>query len=304
MNYRHAYHAGNFADVMKHATLARVIVALQRKDTPIRVIDTHAGAGFYHLDGNEAGRTGEWCDGIGRLTGAGAEPLPEDIAALLAPYLSAVAAANPEHGPKARLTRYPGSPLIARHMLRLDDHLVANELHPEDAAELARVLGGDKGRRSDSHIRVTTEDGWHTVKAQLPPPERRGVVLIDPPFEESGELERLADALAEGTRRFATGVYLLWYPIKDLKPINKMHRALVDVGFKRLIAAELTIRQPTQAERGDPPLFGCGLLILNPPFGLADELKVLLAFLARRLAQGPGARGTVTVLAGEGSAAS
>jgi len=285
MNYRHIYHAGNFADVVKHATLAMIIEHLRLKPTPFRIIDTHAGIGRYDLSAIEAEKTGEWRDGIGRLL---ADPMPVQIADILAPYLEAVAAENPGRAPTAPLTVYPGSPVIARNLMRLGDALVVNELHPEDYQLLLAAMDRDK------QTKVLNLDGWSALKALLPPKERRGVVLIDPPFEEPGELARLIAALADAVRRFATGTIMLWYPIKDTRPVFAFRRELVERGFEKLLNVELLVKAPN----GDG-LAGCGLAILNPPFQLKEKLDVLLPFLCDCFAQGPGAASDVRWLATE-----
>jgi 23S rRNA (adenine2030-N6)-methyltransferase len=285
MNYRHAFHAGNFADVLKHAVLALVIEHLKRKPAAFRVIDTHAGAGLYRLDGEEARRTGEWRDGIGRLLGPGAAPLPDEVAPILAPYLDAVRRADPA----GALACYPGSPVLALAMLRRDDRLIANELHAEDAAALRTAIG------HDGRAKVMTIDGWLAVRALLPPRERRGLVLIDPPFEADGDLERLKAALFEAVARFATGVYLLWLPIKDTAEIALFCREIAGAGYGKLLFAELCVREPGSWSK----LAGTGLVVLNPPFTLKTQLDVLLPFLAERLAQGPGARARAAWLGGE-----
>lgn len=287
MNYRHAYHAGNFADVLKHATLALVIEYLKHKPAPFRVIDTHAGVGLYELDHGPAERTGEWRQGIGRLLGPEAEPLPEGMAALMAPYLAAIAAENDP----VELRRYPGSPRIARALLRPQDRLVVNELHPEDGALLKDLFARD-GQTKVLHL-----DGWIALKSLLPPKERRGVVLIDPPFEEPGELERLKRGLREAAVRFPTGIYMLWYPIKDPNPIAAFHQAITDLGLPKLLVAELMIRPARDATR----LNGTGLVLLNPPFRLDETLSTLLPFLAERLGQETHASHRVMWLAGETS---
>ncbi len=285
MNYRHSYHAGNFADVLKHATLALVIEHLKRKPAPFRVIDTHAGAGLYELDKGPAEKTGEWRQGIGRLLGREAGPLPDSVEELLAPYLAAVAAENIP----GELNLYPGSPRLTRTLLRPQDRLIANELHPEDGQLLKELFG------RDSQTKVLQLDGWMALKSLLPPKERRGVILIDPPFEEPGELERLKKGLLEAAERFPTGVYLLWYPIKDAKLIAAFHESLAGLGLPKLLAAELMIRPPHVVTR----LNGAGLVVLNPPFQLDETLARLLPFLAERLGQEPGAGCRVEWLVGE-----
>jgi 23S rRNA (adenine2030-N6)-methyltransferase len=280
MNYRHAYHAGNFADVLKHAVLSLVLMHMAKKDAAYRVIDTHAGIGMYDLAGEEAGKTGEWEGGIGRLIGPVAASVPEAAAALLAPYLGAVRACNPD----GRLRFYPGSPCLALALMRPQDRLVANELHPQDAAKLDQNLAGDR------RAKVLGLDGWLALKAQLPPKERRGVILVDPPFEEAGELDRLVQGLQNAMRRFAGGVYLLWYPIKDPCPITRFHQAIAKVSPQESLAVELLVRAPTDSDR----LNGSGLVVINPPYTLAADLAMLLPVLAERLADGAGAHADVT----------
>lgn len=274
MNYRHAYHAGNFADVLKHAVLALVIAYLKRKEAPFRVIDTHAGTGGYRLASTEAEKTGEWRGGIGRLLGPDARPLPADVAGHLEPYLGAIRAANPGGG----LDFYPGSPAIALSLMRPQDALVANELHPEDLARLRASIGRDR------RAKILGLDAWVALKSLLPPRERRGVVLVDPPFEEAGELERACSGLEQALKRFATGIYLVWYPIKDVKPIGKFHARLATLPVAKLLRVELMIERPTDPDR----LNGCGLVVVNPPYTLEQELAAVLPDLERRLA----ARGT------------
>lgn len=282
MNYRHAYHAGNFADVVKHAVLARLVEYLKQKDKAFRVIDTHAGIGRYDLASVEAGKTGEWQGGIGRLTEATLEP---QAAALLQPYLEAVRAQNPEGG----LKHYPGSPLIVRHLLRNQDRLTAIELHPEDAARLKSVFEGD------FQARVIELDGWLALGAQLPPKEKRGLVLIDPPFEEEGEFSRLIEGLRKAHRRWPGGIYALWYPIKDRRAVTAFRAALKEAGIPKLLDIALEIRPGSD----EPSLDGSGLLVVNPPYTLEGELKVLLPALHKVLAVRQPSRWTSDWLAGE-----
>src|SRR6218665_1595395 len=202
MNYRHAFHAGNFADVVKHLILVRILDYLKRKDAAFRVLDTHAGIGLYDLEGDEAGRTGEWVEGIGRVMAGG---LSGPAGALAAPYLDAVRAQNPDGG----LRFYPGSPFTPRPLLREQDRLFALELHPEDAEALRENFAGD------IQTRATHLDGWAALGTHLPPREKRGLVLIDPPFEEKGEFSRMVSGLAKAHQRWPGGIYALWYPIKE-----------------------------------------------------------------------------------------
>jgi len=271
MNYRHAYHAGNFADVVKHAVLALVIEHLKLKPAPFRVIDTHAGVGLYDLASEAAQKTGEWREGIGRVLEAKFSPRAAEA---LAPYLDVVRRLNG----KGPLTRYPGSPLIARELMRSEDRLVVNELHPEDQNELKRLFA------HDPQVKVMGLDAWTALKALLPPPERRGVMLVDPAFEQTGELDRLADGLEQAVRRFASGTFLLWYPIKEAKPVAAFRRKLAEQALPKATAIELMIRGPEDETR----LNGAGLIAVNAPFTLTSNLSALLPELAHVLAQGKG----------------
>ena len=283
MNYGHSYHAGNFADVLKHAVLAQIITYLKRKDQAFRVIDTHAGIGLYDLSSAEAQKTGEWREGIGRVNGA---PLSSELKAFLAPWLEAVEALNPEGG----VLHYPGSPKLTRSLLRKQDRLTAIELHPEDAKLLRQVFEGDY------QVRVIELDGWLSLGAHLPPKEKRGLVLIDPPFEETGEYDRMIDGLARATRRFAGGTYMLWHPIKADSPLAAFDKKLIALARPRTLSVRLLVRD----NRTAPGLNGTGLVIINPPYTLEAELRQVLPELAQLLAQGPGAGSEVRLLVGEG----
>ncbi|MGV1955102.1 23S rRNA (adenine(2030)-N(6))-methyltransferase RlmJ [Agrobacterium sp. 22-214-1] len=267
MNYRHIYHAGNFADVLKHTVLARLVRYLQNKDKAFRVLDTHAGIGLYDLTSEEAQKTGEWQTGIGKLMEA---DLPAPIAELLEPYLDAVKELNPEGGVKF----YPGSPKLARMLFRPQDRLSAMELHPDDSRALARLFEGDY------QVRVTELDGWLSLGAHLPPKEKRGLILVDPPFELENEYQRLADGLNKAYRRFSTGTYCLWYPLKKGAPIKDFHERLQSFDISKMLCAELSVR----SDRLDG-LSGSGLIIVNPPYTLKDELHTLLPYLKTALAQ-------------------
>ncbi len=274
MNYRHAYHAGNFADVHKHALLTRLIVYLQQKEGGFRILDTHAGRGVYDLGSEEAQRTGEFRAGFARLMAPGA--LSPAAEALLAPYLDVVRSLNDG----ADLRHYPGSPLLARSLMRRQDRLSAIELNPQEYEALHRLFAGDH------RVRATRLDGWLALGAFLPPKERRAIALVDPPFEADGEYERLADGLERAYRRFATGVYCLWYPVKTGAPIERFHDRLIGTGVRRMLRCELTVRR---AAAGDTGLAGSGLVVVNPPFTLEEELRILLPELARLLSQDDGA---------------
>ena len=261
MNYRHAFHAGNFADVFKHAAFALIIEYLKRKPAPFAVVDTHAGLGRYDLAAVEAEKTGEWRQGIGRVL-----DLPQRPPGL-APLLKVLAAAN--DGETSSPRWYPGSPRIARTLLRKRDRLWCAELHPEDARVLMREF------RGDGQVVARQMDGYEALRAWLPPPERRGVVLVDPPFEQRDEFKFLLKGLKDGYRRFETGVFVLWYPIKDRAPTEAFHQALGNSGIRRILAAELLLRPPTDPTR----LNGCGLIVVNPPWRLDRDLAELEAGL-------------------------
>lgn len=270
MNYRHAYHAGNFADVFKHALLAVGLEYLKAKVKPFVVLDTHAGVGLYDLAGEEAGKTGEWVQGIGRLM---AHPAPP---AALAPYLEVVRGLNPDGG----LRRYPGSPWLAKALTRPQDRLVLHELHPVDSRVLSETM------RGDDRITVHAADGYAGLKAALPPKERRGLVLVDPPFEKADEFDAMLRALRAGVKRWATGICALWYPIKDPLEVAAFHARVEDLGVPKTYALDLYVRRPVP---GVPRLDGCGFVFVNPPFGLLQSLDTLMPFLTDLLAQGDGA---------------
>lgn len=273
MNYRHAYHAGNFADVVKHATLALVIEHLKAKEKPFRVVDTHAGIGLYDLAGPLAAKTGEWTAGIGRLLGADLAPkdLSARLKAQLAPYFGAIRAVNPD----GRLRYYPGSPMIARTMLRPIDRLTAVELHPEDYRQLAARFAGD------IQVKAIELDGWLALGAFVPPKERRGAVLVDPPFEQGDEFRTLVERFAEAWKRWPTGTYALWYPVKDIGAIKNFSKRLAEAGIPRLLAAELWVR-----DRATPDRFnGTGLVLCNPPYKLDETLEIMLEGLAPLLGE-------------------
>lgn len=275
MNYRHAFHAGSFADVHKHAVLCRILHYLRLKPAAFRVIDTHAGAGLYDLASAEANRSGEWRDGIARVmeadshagAHAGADAgLPAPAAALLAPYLEVIGALNE----RDRLKVYPGSPAFARAWLRPQDRLIACELEPQAASALERNLDGD------TRIKVLRIDGWTALGAYVPPVERRGLVLVDPPFEEDNDFPRLAHVFAAAHRKWPTGIYMLWYPIKGRTAPDNFAKTLRRLGPGKLLRSELLVAPLSDPSR----LNGSGLIVVNPPWTLAGELSVLLPALA------------------------
>ena len=280
MNYRHAFHAGNFADVLKHAVLARILVYMTQKERPLRYLDTHAGTGRYDLFSAEAQKSGEWRGGVAKLAAAS---WPLQIATLLQPYLRAIGPFAPDGAP----VTYPGSPAIAQTLLRSQDRLILCEAHPKDARSLAEALGRDR------RVKAIEMDGWTALKAFVPPLERRGLVLIDPPFETPDEFERMRDSLRSAHRKWPTGVYALWYPLKEPRTAQAFCEALIADGLPRMLRLELT----TRALRVNAPLAGCGLLIVNPPHVLKAEASALLPRLSEVLAEGPGAGWLVETIA-------
>lgn len=265
MNYRHAFHAGNFADCVKHALLVWLVQALQRKPAPLFVLDTHAGIGRYTLTSGPAERTGEWRDGIARLL--------EDTPQALAHYVGLV----------RELGLYPGSPALIRALFRPEDRLACCELHPEDAALLRRQFGRDR------QVAVHCRDGWEALGGLLPPEERRGLVLIDPPFEVPDEFANMAAGLARGYRRFLPGVFAAWYPIKQRAAVRAFHAAVRESGLRDVVAAEFFLREPTDPAR----LNGCGLMVVNPPWRFEQEAPPILAALIDRLGNRETGEGSV-----------
>jgi 23S rRNA (adenine2030-N6)-methyltransferase len=278
MNYRHAFHAGGFADVIKHIVLVRILIYLQEKPAAFRVIDSHAGAGLYDLTSAEALRGGEWQTGIARLMQArfSAATLP-----LVTPYLDIVRAFNPP----GELKAYPGSPLIARALLRPQDRLTACEVEASARKRLIDAL------RRDAQARVVDLDGWTALPAFVPPNERRGLVLVDPPFEAKDEFERLADGFSEAFAKWPTGSYLLWYPVKSRRATDELARhvaasAAATKPAGKCLRLEFSVA-PQQTGSG---LISTGLLIVNPPWTLASELKTILLELEKPLGQGGAGR--------------
>ena len=272
MNYRHAFHAGNHADCLKHALLLSLLSALKRKPTPFAVLDTHAGCGIYDLAASEASRTGEATRGALRLA--------ESTNPALAPFLEALRQAGfPSF--------YPGSPALIRAALRPQDRLMAVELHPEDHARLKAHF------KRDTQVAVHKRDAWEALRALTPFPEKRGLVLIDPPFEQEGDYGRITDAMAMMRHRFRAAIIAAWYPIKHRAPVRGFHHALMEAGVAPLLAAELWLREPTDPQR----LNGSGLVVANPPQGFAeDAAEILPALLAGLGANEAGAGSTVTWL--------
>jgi 23S rRNA (adenine2030-N6)-methyltransferase len=278
MNYRHAFHAGNFADVIKHIVLVRILVYLQDKQASFRVIDSHAGAGLYDLTSDEARRGGEWLTGIARVMQA---RFSEATLPLVKPYLDIVRAFNPERELKA----YPGSPLIARALLRPQDRLTACEVEPTARKRLIEAL------RRDTQARVVDLDGWMALPAFVPPNERRGLVLIDPPYEQKDEFERLAEGFAQAFAKWPTGSYLLWYPVKSRRATDDLARHVTEVTGAGTPAGKcLRLEFSAAPQAAEPGLTSAGLLIVNPPWTLANELKAILPELEKPLGRGGAGR--------------
>src|SRR3954465_9143112 len=278
MNYRHAFHAGGFADVIKHIVLVRILTHLQEKQAAFRVIDSHAGAGIYDLTGDEARRGGEWLTGIARIMQA---RFSETTAPLIKPYLDIIRAFNPRRD----LQTYPGSPLIARALLRPQDRLVACEVEAGARKRLIDAL------RRDRQGRVVDLDGWMGLPAFVPPNERRGLVLIDPSYEQKDEFERLAGGFAQAFSKWPTGSYLLWYPGKSPRAADSLAShvaATVAAGPSPGKCLRLEFSVGPQA--AGAALASAGLLIVNPPWTLAGELKSILPQLQKPLGQGGAGR--------------
>ena len=269
MNYRHGFHAGNFADVIKHIVLVRILVHLQDKPAAFRVIDSHAGAGRYDLTSDEARRGGEWLTGIARVMQA---RFSQTTLPLLAPYLDIVRAFNPQ----TELTAYPGSPLIIRALLRPQDRLTACEVEPAARKRLIDAL------RRDIQARVVDLDGWVALPAFVPPKERRGLVLIDPPYEAKDEFERIAAGFAAAFAKWPTGSYLVWYPAKSRRATDSLARQVARLaGAGASPATSLRLEFSVAPQAADDRLTSAGLLLVNPPWRLAAELRAILPELEK-----------------------
>lgn len=277
MNYRHAFHAGSFSDVLKHAVLARILVHLKRKEAPFRFIDTHAGAGRYDLSGDEARRSPEWREGIARVLTA--RP-PAPVGELLRPYLQAVG----PHDAEGRPVAYPGSPAIAQTLMRAQDRLALCEANPDEREALIAALGRDR------RLSIVSTDGYVALNAYLPPKERRGVILIDPPFEAPGEAGGIVHALERALRKWPTGAYVAWRPIRDARDDARFLNAVAALGAPNILRLELDIGPGPIGAHGQEPLTRAGLLVVNPPHPLVGEARTLLPWLAQTLGRGEGGK--------------
>lgn len=276
LSYRHAFHAGNYADVLKHCTLVQILRYLVQKDKPLCYLDTHAGAGFYDLTAALADKTAEYKSGIGAVWER------QDLPPALADYRDCVRAAT-----GARLVAYPGSPWFAQYLLRPLDRIILCELHPADRVQLERTF------QSAANVWCYAEDGWNKSLALVPPAERRGLVLVDPSYELKEEYVRVVEHLQKLHRKFATGVYAIWYPIADPERTALLLRRLRASGVPRVLRLELGVTRGHQ----QPGMTGTGMLVVNPPWSLADSMAPVLRYLALRL--GGDAYSEVEELAGE-----
>lgn len=277
--YRHLFHAGNFADVFKHVLLTRLVLGLARKDKPFCYLDTHAGLGRYDLKHPWAQKNREYREGLGRLWQR------DDLPELMRPWLEAVRAANPD----GALREYPGSPAFVQRLLRPDDRMVLCELNAKDQAELKANFAGEP-RASTHHL-----DGFIAVRAHLPPRERRGLVLMDPAFDQPGEFKRVTGALRDAHRRFATGVLAFWYPLMEPAAMRAFEADVEACGVPRVLQLELQVH----AHGAGGGLRGCGLLVVNPPFGFEAEAREIAKWLLPVLGEARGSRQRIRWITGE-----
>jgi 23S rRNA (adenine2030-N6)-methyltransferase len=274
MNYRHAFHAGNFADVLKHWVLMALLQRLSAKDKPYFVLDSHAGGGFYDLGRGEAARTGEATAGILRLL-----PVAAEAPGSLQSYLQIVAGLNADEG---ALRWYPGSPYLVAQQLRRQDRLIACDLHDAEGDVLIDTLKPFRGAKA--HM----GDGFAAIPSMLPPRERRGLILIDPPFERRDDFDAMGRALTLGLKHFEAGIFALWHPIKDRIPVDAFLQGLPHPkGGVAVI--EFALDRP----QVEGPLVACGMVIVNPPFGVFDTITDDLPWLVDHLGTGPGAKGSI-----------
>lgn len=276
LSYRHSFHAGNFADVLKHLTQTYIINYLNRKDKPYFYLDTHAGAGLYSLHSPEAEKTEEYREGIARLFEAELKhPLLKEFKTLISSFNTA-----------ERLDFYPGSPALAAKLMRPTDRLQLNELHPNDCQLLTNLFLQDK------RIKVSASNGFAAIKAQLPPLERRGLIFIDPSYEVKTDYNALIAAISQGLERFATGTYAIWYPVLQVQTTDAWIKRLQKTGVPNLLKIEHSPLPPTSGQG----MTGSGMLIINPPYSLAADFKSLLPELNSLLKQGDKGSYTLEVL--------
>ncbi len=263
LSYRHSFHAGNHADVLKHTVQSLIIEALKEKEKPFLYLDTHAGAGRYQLTNAHATRTGEYLEGIARLW------QQEEVPELILPYLEAVGSLNTSD----ELRYYPGSPLLAAKLLREQDLLMLTELHPTDFPLLRTEFSRDK------RVRVCREDGFGQLKSKLPPASRRGFALIDPPYELKQDYSAVVKGIVEGYKRFATGTYAIWYPVVHRQQIKRMLKELEATGIRKILQIELAVK-PDSDQLG---MTASGMIVINPPWKLASQMASILPWLHKTL---------------------
>lgn len=263
LSYRHSFHAGNHADVLKHTVQSLIIESLTEKEKAFLYLDTHSGAGRYQLTSAESEKTGEYLEGIARIWAASERP------EILTSYLDIVEKLNPD----GELRYYPGSPLLAKELLRSQDQLIMTELHPSDYPRLVEEFARD--RRAE----VLKEDGFQQLKSKLPPTSRRGFVLIDPPYELKTDYEAVVSGIVEGYKRFATGIYAIWYPVVSRTQINNMVEALRETGIRKILQIELGV-QPDSEERG---MTASGMIVINPPWKLEAQIQAIMPWLYQTL---------------------
>ncbi|WP_461481398.1 23S rRNA (adenine(2030)-N(6))-methyltransferase RlmJ [Porticoccus sp.] len=266
LSYRHGFHAGNFADVLKHIVLVELLDYLTRKDKPLEYIDSHAGAGLYRLTSAQANKTAEYEGGIARLS---EEAFPE-----LSQYLSLVR----EACGGSRLSHYPGSPWLARHYLRSTDRAWLYEAHPADFATLEQLM------ERDNRVRCQQSDGLKGLLSHLPPTSKRGLVLIDPSYEVKSDYQQVVDHLIKAHRKFPAGVYALWYPVVDRQRIDRMEQQLLKSGIRRMQLFELAV----QADSREHGMTASGMIVINPPWTLFESMQQLLPKLLGKLDQQDG----------------
>lgn len=264
LSYRHSFHAGNYADVLKHIVQLLILEALQQKEKGFLYLDTHAGAGLYSLQSFEAEKTAEFTEGIGYLWER------DDLPEIVRHYLQQVKQVNP----KDKLNFYPGSPLLAANLLRPQDRAILTELHPSDYPLLR------KNMQKFSNIQVKRENGFQQLKSALPPKERRGFVLIDPPYELKEDYQLVVEAIVEGYKRFATGTYAIWYPVVLRQQIKKMIHSFEATQIRKILQIELGIR-PDSTQRG---MTASGMIVINPPWKLESQMREILPYLSEVLA--------------------
>ncbi len=263
LSYRHSFHAGNHADVLKHIVQTLIIESLKEKEKPFLYLDTHAGAGRYQLTNAHATRTGEYLEGIARLW------QQEEVPELILPYLEAVGSLNTSD----ELRYYPGSPLLAAKLLREQDLLMLTELHPTDFPLLRTEFSRDK------RVRVCREDGFGQLKSKLPPASRRGFALIDPPYELKQDYSAVVKGIVEGYKRFATGTYAIWYPVVHRQQIKRMLKELEATGIRKILQIELAVK----SDSDQLGMTASGMIVINPPWKLASQMASILPWLHKTL---------------------